>query len=156
MRNIINCAFTNTENAKLRSQHTKHIKRQQHNNNRTPRAGVLRCSVCKLLSICKYVSILDDSINILGSLFPFNSTLDEMEMDLGNLTIQKTLVGCYEYALILIYIGIGVTGLIANLAIIYIIVGKTSQLTFSKNQLSVILRYTQELRTIVLLKTCTF
>ena len=102
------------------------------------------------------MSILDDSINILGSLFLFNSTLDEMEMDLGNLTIQKTLVGCYEYALILIYIGIGVTGLIANLAIIYIIVGKTSQLTFSKNQLSVILRYTQELRTIVLLKTCTF
>ena len=62
-----------------------------------------------------------------------------MEMDLGNLTIQKTLVGYYEYALILIYIGIGVTGLIANLAIIYIIVGKTFQLTFSKNQLSVIL-----------------
>ena len=42
---------------------------------------------------------------------------------MGNLTIEKTLVGCYEYALILIYIGIGVTGLIANLAIIYIIVG---------------------------------
>ena len=81
----------------------------------------------------KYVYILDDSLNILGSLFPFNSTFDEMEMDLGNLTIQKTLVGCYEYALILIYIGIGVTGLIANLAIIYIIVGKTFQLIFSKN-----------------------
>ena len=44
-------------------------------------------------------------------------------MDLGNVTIQKTLEGWYEYALILIYIGIGVTGLIANLAIIYIILG---------------------------------
>lgn len=90
----------------------------------------------------KYVLILDDSLNILGSLFPFNSTFDEMEMDLGNLTVQKTLVGCYEYALILIYIGIGVTGLIANLAIIYIIVGKTFQLIFSKNHPSEISRYT--------------
>ena len=90
----------------------------------------------------KCVHVLDDSLNILGSLFPFNSTFDEMEMDLGNLTVQKTLVGCYEYALILIYIGIGVTGLIANLAIIYIIVGKTFQLTFSKNHPSKISRYT--------------
>ena len=59
----------------------------------------------------------------MGNIFPFNSTFDEMEMDLGNVTIQKTLEGWYEYALILIYIGIGVTGLIANLAIIYIILG---------------------------------
>lgn len=88
------------------------------------------------------MSILDDSLDILGSLFPFNSTFDEMEMDLGNLTIQKTLVGCYEYALILIYIGIGVTGLIANLAIIYIIVGKSFRLIFSKNRPSSVLCYT--------------
>ena len=91
-------------------------------------------------------------MDILGSFFPFNSTFDEMEMDLGNLTIGKTLVGYYEYALILIYIGIGVTGLIANLAIIYIIVGREN---FKRNTISVFLPFQQALRTIVLLKTCT-